>query len=147
MAFTIDLMVNHSEMNRVTKDTSTIISVAGELKQETSIIDPVILFAGSLSSLANCNYMYIASFNRYYFVTNIKSIRNGLIEISGHVDVLSSYASEIKSCIGIIERQANDWNLYLNDGTFKVYQNSLVVTKNFPSGFSGLEFVLAVAGS
>lgn len=147
MAFSILLQQNNSEDNRITKNVNTIASVSGVLKDDTSIIDPVILIRCNLPSVVNCNYMTISSFNRSYFVRNIKSVRNGLVEFNCHVDVLSSFADSIKGNTAIIKRQENDWNLYLNDGTLRVYQNSSVLTKSFPSGFSKQEFVLAVAGS
>ena len=69
--------------------------------------------------------------------------------ISGmcHVDALTSFANDIKANTAIIKRNENKWNLYLNDGTFKIYQNPDVLTKEFPSGFNAQEFILAVAGS
>ena len=147
MAFYIILQRNNSERNRVTKDISVILTISGELKTETSIIDPVIMIECDLSAVVGCNYMSISTFGRSYFVNNIRSIRSGLIEFSCHVDVLSSFASEIRSNIAIVRRQEKNWNLYLNDGSFKVYQNPNVLTKAFPSGFTTQEFVLAVAGS
>lgn len=146
MSFAIKLQTNNSERERVTKTLVDITTLTGELKAETSIIDPVIMVEADLSTLVNCNYMTITAFNRSYFVNNIRSIRNGLVEISAHVDVLSTYATEIKANSAIVKRQENDWNLYLNDGSFKVYQNPMVLTKAFPSGFTNQEFVLAVAG-
>lgn len=146
MSFEIVLMTNNSEKNKVTKKTTSVSTINGTLKQATSIIDPVLLIEGNLSSLAKVNYVSIPSFNRYYFVTNIRSDRNSLIEISCHVDVLMSFASEIKKNNAIIRRQEKNWNLYLNDGVFKTYQNPEVLTKAFPSGFSTQEFVLALAG-
>ena len=147
MAFDIMLQRNNSERNRVTKDISEILTVSGELKAETSIIDPVIMIECDLSAVVGCNYISIPTFGRSYFVNNIRSIRSGLVEFSCHVDVLSSFASEIRSNTAIVRRQENNWNLYLNDGSFKVYQNPNVLTKAFPSGFTTQEFVLAVAGS
>lgn len=147
MSFSIVLQRNDSEKNRITKTITDIETLTGTLKAETSIIDPVIIVEGDLSDYVNCNYMTIATFGRSYFVNNIRSIRNGLVEFSCHVDVLSSFANEIKSNSAIVKRQENNWNLYLNDGTFRVYQNPNVLTKAFPSGFTTQEFVLAVAGS
>ena len=91
--------------------------------------------------------MTILTFGRSYFVNNITSVRNGVFEISAHVDVLSSFKTQIRGNAAIIRRQENKWNLYLNDGVFKVYQNPMVLTKEFPNGFSAPEFVLAVAGN
>lgn len=147
MSFDIVLQRNESEKNRMDKTLTNIATVSGTLKAETSIIDPVILIECNLADYVNCNYMTIATFGRSYFVDNIRSIRNGLVEFSCHVDVISSFKTQIRSNKAIIRRQENKWNLYLNDGTFKTYQNPNVLTKEFPSGFSTLEFVLAVAGN
>lgn len=147
MSFDIVLMRNNSEKNRLTKETDTIITVSGVLKEKTSIIDPVIKIECDISEVVGCNYLSIPIFGRKYFVNDIRSIRNRLFEFSCHVDVLSTYADAIRENTGIIKRQEKVWNLYLNDGTFKVYQNPNVLTRAFPSGFTTQEFVLAVAGS
>lgn len=147
MAFQVLLQTNNSEKNKLDKDLATISTISGTLKNETSIIDPVILIEVDLTNLINCNYITIPVFGRSYFVTNIRSIRRNLVEVSAHVDVLSSFASQIRNNAAIIRRQENRWNLYLNDGVFKVYQNPMVLTREFPTGFSTFEFVLAVAGA
>lgn len=147
MAFQVLLQTNNSEKNKLDKDLVTISTISGTLKNETSIIDPVILIEADLISLINCNYITIPVFGRSYFVTNIRSIRRNLVEVSAHVDVLSSFASQIRNNVAIVRRQENRWNLYLNDGVFKVYQNPMVLTREFPTGFSTFEFVLAVAGA
>lgn len=147
MAFNIILMRNNSEPNRLTKDVSTILTATGILKEETSIIDPIIKIECNLADVTTCNYISIPEFSRYYFVNNIRSIRNGLVEFVCHCDALSSFAGAIRLNSAITKRQENRWNLYLNDGSFKVYQNPIVLTKAFPSGFTTQEFVLAVAGS
>lgn len=146
MAFNIILQTNQSENAKLDKTVTDILTLTGELKTETSIIDPVIMIECDLSLITGCNYMTILAFKRSYFVTNIRSVRAGLVEITAHVDVLSSFADAIRNNSAIIRKQENLWNLYLNDGTFKVYQNPNVLTRAFPSGFSTQEFVLAVAG-
>lgn len=146
MAFNISLQVNNSERESLSKSIDDILTVSGALKEETSIIDPIIMIECDLNAVKNCNYMTIPVFGRSYFVNNIRSIRNGLVEFSCHVDVLSSFEKQIRNNTAIIRKQENDWNLYLNDGSFKVYQNPNVLTKAFPSGFTKQEFVLAVAG-
>lgn len=147
MSFSVALQSNSSPKNQLDKSISGILSVSGTLKEGTSVVDPVILIQAPLSTLVNANYMTISAFGRSYFITDIRSIRNDLVEVSGHVDVLSTYAAGIRGNNAIIYRQENDWNLYLDDGSFQVYQNPSVLTRPFPSGFSTLEFVLAVAGS
>ena len=140
-------MQNFSPKEALSKNTISLSNISGTLRDGTSIINPVIRFQGDISNFVNCNYMYISKFNRFYFVDNITSVRDNIFEISAHVDVLSTYQNEIRSNTAIVRRQENDWNLYLNDGSFKVYQNPMVITKSFPGGFTTQQFVLAVAGS
>ena len=143
-------MYNKSEIEMVTKEISIISEMTGSLKDGTSIIDPVIIIQGTPATtqqIVSSNYLYIEDFGRYYFINDISSVRTNLWEISCHVDVLQSYATQIKAQTAIIQRQKEKWNLYLNDGSFKVYQNPNVLTKPFPSGFNTMEFVLAVAGA
>lgn len=146
MAFGILLQQNLSEPERIDKSVSNLLVTTGELKEESSVIDPIILAECDLGVMALCNYMTISVFNRSYFVRNIRSVRNRLVEFTCHVDVLSTWKAQIKENNAIIRRQENEWNLYLNDGSFRIYQNPIVLTKKFPSGFSAQEFVLAVAG-
>ena len=147
MSFQIKLQINNSEKNAFTKSITDIVTLTGALRNESSIIDPTIIIEYDISNLTSCNYATIETFGRKYFVNNIKSIRNNLLELTLHCDVLSSFATQILSNTAIVYRQENQWNLYLNDGVFKTYQNPIVVTQQFPSGFTTNEFVLAVAGS
>lgn len=143
----VQIQQTKSEKNRIGKTISTLYTASGALREGTSIINPVIRISGAnIPSLKNANYMHIPDFNRYYFITDIKSIRNGLIEISGHVDVLQTYAGQIRNNRAIIKRNANSWNLYIEDGLFKTYANPHIFTKLFPSGFKDPSFVLSVAG-
>lgn len=144
---TIQIQQTTSEKNRIGKSINTLYTASGALREGTSIINPVIRISGAnIPSLKNANYMYIPEFSRYYFITDIKSVRNGLVEISGHVDVLQTYASQIKNNTAIIKRNSNSWNLYIEDGLFKTYANPHIFTKLFPSGFKDPSFVLSVAG-
>lgn len=147
MSFDISLMRNNSPIEKLDKDLTTLQTVSGTLKEDTSILAPTILIQCDISNFTSCNYMYIPEFNRYYFITDIVSVNTDLVEFSGRVDVLTTYKDYIKSNNAIVRRQENSWNLYLNDGSFKVYQNPTILTKAFPSGFTSQEFVLAVAGS
>lgn len=147
MAFSVILQTNNSEKIKVDKTLVDIDTVSGTLKESTSIVDPIFLISRPIDELVNCNYITVSIFGRSYFVTDISSVRNNLTEIACHVDVLSSFKNAVRSNQSIVRRQENKWNLYLDDGVFKTYQNPMVLTKNFPTGFNTFEFVLAVAGS
>lgn len=90
--------------------------------------------------------MSIPVFNRSYFITDLVSIRDGLTEIHAHCDVLSSFWDYIKTNDVITHRQENSNNLYLDDGTFKVYQNPSIILKEFPAGFQTETYIFALAG-
>lgn len=143
---TIDIRYSSSEANRVNKQILTLRRLEGALRNNSNTRDPEVLIEGSIEDVAGANYMTIYSFKRHYFITSIESIRNGLYLIRGHVDVLTTYATAIKGNTAIIHRQANSFNLYLDDGVMKVYQNPLVETYSFPNGFSGLMYVMPVVG-
>ena len=143
---TIEFYVNQSEKNRLDKTLFSAFNLNGELKEDCSIIDPVIKIVGDVSSMASVNYMYIPSFSRYYFINNVISINNEICEVHAHVDVLSTYKDEIRAQRAVVSRQEKKWNLYLNDGVFKTYQNPYIITKAFSSGFTSQHFVLSIAG-
>lgn len=143
---TINFYVNQSEKNRLDKTLTSAFDLNGELKEDCSIIDPVIKIVSDVSSMASVNYMYIPSFDRYYFINNVISINNDICEVHAHVDVLSTYKDEIRAQRAIVSRQEKKWNLYLNDGVFKTYQNPYIITKAFSSGFTSQHFILTIAG-
>lgn len=141
----IKLQNNASEVNKLEKKITDIVELDGSLRDETSLENPAFLISADLDDLADVNYCYIPKFKRYYY-TKLSSVRKGICRVDCTVDPLMSFASDIKKCTGIIRRNTNAWNLYLNDGSLKVYQNPKVITKKFPSGFDSMSFLLAVAG-
>ena len=130
----IKIYNNTSEQVKVGKTLINVRDISGELKEACDIINPVIIVSGE--NLSSYNYLYIPIFNRYYFITDIKVIRNNLWEISCHCDVLETYKNEIKNQKAIVARQENEYNLYLNDPEWKIYTNKQVLTRLFPYGFS-----------
>lgn len=112
-----------------------------------SIMDPVITIATTNTALLTANYMFIPQFARYYFITSIKEIRNGLIEFKAHCDVLMTYGSQIRNLKATIARQENKFNLYLPDVAFKAYAYQKQQIKKFPNPLTGANnLVLVVAG-
>lgn len=148
MAFDIKIQQTLSPENQLTKTITDIATLSGTLREETTIIDPVITIrASNFSDLMSANYMTIPVFNRSYFIKDIKLVRNEIYEIHAHVDVLGSFAAAIRANSAIVRRNENANNILLNDGVFKIKQNPHIVVVEFPSGFSANEFVFAVAGS
>lgn len=144
---TVNLMQSSSPVEKINKSLTTIASFDCVFKNETSILKPTILI-NTNTDITGCNYMYIPSLSRYYFIDDIVSIKNGLWQISGHVDVLETYSSEILSNTAVIKRQQNKYNLYLDDPEYHVYNSERIQTLEFSNtGFSKtLRYMLVVNG-
>lgn len=94
------------------------------------------------------NYCYIDTFNRYYYITDIKSLNENTIEVSLQVDVLMSFANDIKAASGVISRNENQFMKYINDSKYTVLNYERIQTKVFPNSFPTTgNFILVVAGS
>lgn len=142
MSFEIQIGITKSPHNKITKDFTVSYTLQGTLRSECSIFNPTIdLRIGDsvdikIPSLTKCNYMYIPNFNRYYFITDIKSIRNTMASVSGHVDVLKTFSSQILANSAIISRTASggDDFMYLDTSNlWKLYNNPIETTIPFPN--------------
>lgn len=143
----LNLYTNNSADNVVTKSITLLTSMTGTLRENCSIVDPVITVENINNAIAAvCNYAFIPQFARYYFVRNI-TLSGKLWIITMHVDVLASFQTPLKSLDAVIARNENRYNLYLQDGFFKTYQNPHVSIKQFPAGFTNHSYILAVAGA
>ncbi len=89
----INLYKNHSEKTKISKNLTSEHEYTGTLRDETSVINPVVLI--NATNLSLYNYAYIPEFHRYYFIRDIVSVRNGLWRLSLDVDVLMSWQSDI----------------------------------------------------
>lgn len=149
MSFTVQLQTNLSEKNKVNKTISNIREHNIVFKEDSNITKPVFTISVGIETLKNVNYCTIPKLGRSYFVEEIKTVRNGVCELSCVCDVLSSFKSQLLTNDCIVEKSENKYNLYLDDGSFRVYQNPYILTKKFPSGFnntnSQLNMVLTVA--
>ena len=146
MSFAINLMNNSDPLNKISKNPSSVMTLNGTFREETDIVNPVILIEYN-GTLTNCNYMYIGTLHRYYFITKIESVRTGLWRVYGHCDVLKTYSQAILGTECVVARSENRYNLYLNDAAFKVYANPRVQIANFPNKFEGESYVLVMKGA
>lgn len=142
---TIRLLWCTDTANKVDKVTTLVEELTGTLREQSSIIDPVV--AIQRSTPTGFNYVQIVEFNRFYYVRDIVSEINNIVRITMHVDVLKSFSSQIKQCDAIIKRQENKYNLLLDDGIFKAYQNSKHRIVKFPNAMNTFSYILALAGN
>lgn len=134
------LYVNMSDNNVIGKNLQSLGTIENILlKDKTSVSTPVFLLTGIDSVVGRLNYLYYREFDRYYFVKDIRSVRNGLWEVVCGVDVLETYKPQIANQTATISRQEYNYNLYLNDGTLKAISKPMIQTKVFPVSFNDKE--------
>lgn len=124
--FLITLYKNTAENNKIDKTEylTKVIDLQGYLRQETNIINPsiVIEYAGEI----NFNYVYISTFNRYYFVNSISSVRSNLWRIELSVDVLMTYKSTILNYECYVSRNENEYNEDIEDNYLPLEYEKIV---------------------
>ena len=145
---TVNLHVNSSPKNKLDKSLSEGSSFSCVLKESTSILRPIIILKSS-NDIFDFNYMTIPDFDRSYFIDDIVSLNNDRWEITGHVDVLTTYKTAITSNTAVLRRQESNYNLYLDDPEFMVYNTEQISTYKFSkTEFNKtLSYVLIVNGS
>lgn len=142
----ITFYYNQSDSNYIVKNIVQIESLSGTLRAESSALQPKITVA-TLNPTAY-NYAYIPDFNRYYYVTDWISVRNGVWECSLSVDPLMSYASQIASAkISLVNTQSQDADNYLSSNIFRTTVKEKTDILSFSSGLlENGEYILITAG-
>ena len=147
MAFTISLFKTASENNRVVKVLTDEKQLSGELRNQTSVLNPNIRIE-SADNISTYNYAYILEFGRYYYITDIVSVRTNCWVVSLRCDVLMSYKDEIQSMNVILNNtQETGLSNYLASPNWVNLVKTKTDIKVFPSGLSEQgEFILITAG-
>lgn len=86
--------------------------IIGTVRDVANVLHPTITFAGNVTGY---NYMYIPDFGRYYFLSPPTILRTGLTMYTGRVDVLHTYATDIRGLYGIPARSASAADWYIHD--------------------------------
>lgn len=96
------------------------LEITGTLRSENDLLNTSFMIEMSLTNLYN--YAYIPDFGRYYYLSAPVTIRTGLVEYSGKVDVLQSWYTQFVQCPVIIGRSDSAYNTYINDSSRPFYQ-------------------------
>ena len=142
----ITLYQTTSERERINKVLGSYIAMTGTLRGESSVINPSFLI--EYSNPSDYNYCYIPSFGRYYFITNITSVRNNIWRIDCSVDVLMSFRNEILNLEVIVSQDSlPDAECYMNGDVWQSTVKTKTDIINFPNGLldSG-EYILITSG-
>ena len=131
---TLNFYTNNSSNKALDKNLTSVVSLSGNLREESSVINPSILI--EYSGFIGANYAYIPEFQRYYFIKEITSVRKNLWRVDMHVDVLSSFKSAIRNNTAIIERAQGYYDLYLEDNMLPIEQSTFSTTYALGNDFS-----------
>ena len=144
----IELYKTSSEKNKIGKSLANKISLEGNLREQSNVISPVITI--QVNNPTQYNYAKIPEFNRYYYITEMSSVRTGIWQISLSVDVLETYKEQIKGLKAVVDKQQGtnySTELY-DDGSFRYREDTFIETAKFQNGFSETgQYILLTAGA
>lgn len=151
----VTFYINTSDKRAINKNLSSVgPSSSLTIIENLDILTPTFILTCSGSSIGDlmgfANYMYIGTLARYYYITDKKLLTGNRIQITGLVDPLYTYASQIKTCSGTVVRNENTPLSYIVDNQIPV-ESYLTVrfiaeAPLFDNKTSGTNFILNVAG-
>lgn len=139
---------NSSDNQVISKNITLIKSVSAEFFNDSSILNPKIVIKYD-SSLFSSNYCFIEYLNsRYYYIDDITILNGSRMLISCSVDVLMTYATQIKGLTVIIDKQSEiNTSPYYNDDSYLVDDKQFNTSLAFPNSLlTDGQYVLITAG-
>lgn len=117
---------------KTTSDYITVNKVlTGDTVKECTVTTPCNLLSPQFQLLYFAdivNYNYVYAFNRYYYINDISMISGTHCIISCSVDVLKTYASDIKNCNATVVRSESVGQpTYIVDSKLPIHPNEKVV--------------------
>lgn len=121
-----------------------------QITENCDVTNPRIILnmnSGDISA----NYMYIADFNRYYYITGINILNGNQTEITGHCDVLMSFWTYIKNCQCTAGRSSSNFDDYLDDPMVSIKDTYRTETRRLsgeftPTAAGSNHYVLTIGG-
>lgn len=98
-----------------------------------SILSPRVQIA-QFNTFKSYNYAYIPDYGRYYYIDDIAVDLGGLLTLSLSVDVLQTYAADIRATKALIYRQSQHTNPLIADSLIQSQVNEVTVTRAFSGG-------------
>lgn len=120
------LYSSSEEAKSFPKSLSNGVDLAGNLRDECDIIDPVISIVG-MKPNDTFNYCHIPEFSRYYFITGKKVITTSVVEISLHEDVLQTWSQYILQQEGVVLRNEFEYDSMLIDENVLIKDSNTLI--------------------
>jgi hypothetical protein len=143
----IKLYYNSSDNRCIKKNITNEFSITGTLRESTSIVNPEITVVSS--DPLRYNYCYISAFQRYYYINNVVSEKNGVWKLIMEVDPLMSFKNDILALKVVVSKQSSLTNgdEYIDDGSLVTDNLMFKTVYNFANGFNNnSEYILITAG-
>ena len=149
---TVKLFNNKSDKRNLIKNIREIKTVSATAKGDISVVSPVLML--NYTDMSDVNYCYISELKRYYYIKNFTYLTGKRIQVNLEIDVLMSYADEIKSLKVNVLRYSGIRPTYISDGRIPLYSNTKQYVITFPDNVFNLaepkdsdkNFLLNIAG-
>ena len=117
-------MYGTTDDSRVIDKTLTAIkTLTAKPAEPMTILTPRVVIDYDADVIA-ANYAYIPEFGRYYYITDISIATGNRMTVSLTVDVLKTYADEIRECGGVVSRSEAAGNpTYIPDSSLPINPN------------------------
>ena len=151
----LKLFKTKSAPNVVSKSLSEVVSFDEVIfKEDTSLLNPTVIINGvsnsssyTIEDIGKCNYFSIPKVDRYYFITDIVMLHGGRVAISGKVDPLMSFKTDILSSTQLIVRQEKKTNNYLIDTEIPLSSKKQIIEHEFGDAISDSGYyIIAING-
>ena len=149
---TVNLYNISDDPRKVVKNLGSGTALTCELVYPSDLLNPTIRISATSWS-ASLNYMYIADFNRYYYITEVTYENGGAVTIQGRVDPLMSYSSSILGLSVNVVRQELGGLTNIVDNQITVtpkqdvsFVKSTVTPFNIRTSGAEINFCICVAG-
>lgn len=118
------------QLVKIIPGTTPVTTQKADLKPtaEVDIINPTFIFT-DVATVLGCNYLYCNTFGRYYYITNISvdTAQRAIVECK--IDVLQTYATEIKNSVATILRSESvGAPTHYTDNKLPVFPNKKNIT-------------------
>ena len=134
MAVEIQLMNNTSKDLVVDKVVTPLATYSGTFRETVDTLRPTFILQGTVA--ANVNYAYIPAFGRFYYVSDRKEVTKDLTELSLYTDVRKSFSTQLYAARGIVQRNTENYDMYLNDPKIPVAARKTTIVRRFGRVFA-----------
>lgn len=129
-------LYNNTERSLVAdKSPAVVASYSGTFRETIDIIHPRFVLEANAYDVQSSNYFSIpGTIDRYYYMTGKKALNDKLWEIEGRADLRKTFRTQLLSAEGIVERQENNYDMYLADPQIPIGARKTVSIRKFPNG-------------